>query len=127
MRPRVEDAERQRPQSAEDAAHAEPVDAGLSGGLGSRHVDHSTFVPAALWILPFATLLLSIAILPLALPHFWESNPRKLAVSLLLGVPVLALYFANAPEAIAHAAGDYASFIILLGSLFVISGGVVMD
>ncbi len=90
-------------------------------------MEHAVFVPAVAWILPFATLLLGIAILPLAVPHFWEPNSRKLLVSLVLGVPVLIYYFVHAPDAIAHTAEDYVSFMILLGSLFYIAGGVVMD
>jgi Na+/H+ antiporter NhaD/arsenite permease-like protein len=89
------------------------------------HTD--TFVPAAAWALPFAGLLLSIAVLPLATPHFWESNLHKLAVCALLGAPVLALYVRSHPAALVHAAGDYVSFIVLLGGLFVISGGVVLE
>jgi len=88
---------------------------------------HSPFVPAALWTAPFIALLIGIAVLPLAAPHFWESNARKLAVSILLGLPVVLLYAWQAPAALAHSAADYASFIVLLGSLFVISGGVFLD
>ena len=39
-------------------------------------------------VLPFACLLLSIAILPLATPHFWESNSNKGLVAALFAVPV---------------------------------------
>jgi Na+/H+ antiporter NhaD/arsenite permease-like protein len=39
----------------------------------------------------------------------------------------LILYFAHDPEALVHTGRDYLSFMILLGSLFVISGGVFMD
>jgi Na+/H+ antiporter NhaD/arsenite permease-like protein len=60
-------------------------------------------------------------------PHFWESNVRKFGVSAVLGIPVLLLYVVHAPGAIVHTAHDYLSFMILLGSLFVISGGVLMD
>ena len=88
---------------------------------------HASFVPALIWILPFASLLLAIALVPLAAPHFWDSNLRKLAVSLALGAPVLALYVVNAPHALLDTGRDYVSFMILLGSLFVISGGVLMD
>jgi Na+/H+ antiporter NhaD/arsenite permease-like protein len=88
---------------------------------------HSPFVPAALWTAPFIALLIGIAVLPLAAPHFWESNARKLAVSILLGLPVVLLYAWQAPAALGHSAADYASFIVLLGSLFVISGGVFLD
>ena len=77
--------------------------------------------------LPFAALLLAIAVLPLAAAHFWESNLRKLAVSAVLGLPVLGLYLGHHPQALAHAGLDYLSFMVLLGSLFVISGGVLMD
>jgi Na+/H+ antiporter NhaD/arsenite permease-like protein len=89
-------------------------------------VHETSFVPAAAWILPFAALLLAIAVLPLAAPDFWSSNLRKLAVGAVLGLPVLVLYARHAPEALVRAAGDYVSFITLLGSLFVISGGVLV-
>ena len=85
------------------------------------------FVPALPWAIPFVALLLCIAVVPLAAPRFWESNLRKLIVSAALGVPVLLLYFAHNPHAIAELTLDYVSFMVLLGSLFVISGGVLMD
>ena len=87
----------------------------------------ASFVPAIAWALPFAVLLLAIALLPLAAPRFWESNLRKLAVAALLSLPVLALYLGARPEALVHAARDYVSFIVLLGGLFVISGGVMLE
>ncbi|MEO8481345.1 MAG: sodium:proton antiporter [Acidobacteriota bacterium] len=90
-------------------------------------MEASTFTPSLIWILPFASLLLGIAVIPLAAPHFWESNARKLAVSAVLGLPVLWLYVQHQPAAIGRTFEDYVSFMILLGSLFVISGGVQMD
>jgi Na+/H+ antiporter NhaD/arsenite permease-like protein len=71
--------------------------------------------------------LLSIALLPLLAPRFWESNLRKLGLALLLGLPVLLLYARANPRQLARAAEDYLSFILLLGSLFVISGGVFLE
>jgi Na+/H+ antiporter NhaD/arsenite permease-like protein len=85
------------------------------------------FVPALGWALPFVGLLLSIAILPLAAPHLWESNLRKLGISAVLAAPVLALYARESPGSLVHAARDYVSFIVLLGGLFVISGGILME
>jgi len=85
------------------------------------------FVPSLAWALPFAGLLLSIAILPLAAPRFWESNPRKLGVAALLGAPVLVLYLRAHPQTLVHTAEDYVSFIVLLGGLFVISGGILLE
>ena len=84
------------------------------------------FVPALAWIAPFATMLLAIAVLPLAAPAFWESNARKLALSALLGLPVLILYARHHPAALLHTGEEYLSFIILLGSLFVVSGGILI-
>jgi hypothetical protein len=85
------------------------------------------FVPALGWALPFVGLLLSIAVLPLAAPRFWESNLRKLGVSALLAAPVLVLYARAWPQALVHAGADYVSFIVLLGGLFVISGGILLE
>ncbi|MEX2140896.1 MAG: sodium:proton antiporter [Pirellulales bacterium] len=82
-------------------------------------------------VIPFAALLGSIAILPLAAPHWWEHNRNKFVVSAVLGAP-LAIYLAAAygHEGILqleHAGVEYASFIALLGSLFVISGGIYVQ
>jgi Na+/H+ antiporter NhaD/arsenite permease-like protein len=85
------------------------------------------FVPSIPWALPFVGLLLAIAVLPLAAPHFWESNLRKLGVGAVLGLPVLVLYWQARPAALVHAAQDYVSFIVLLGGLFVISGGILLE
>ena len=71
-------------------------------------------------------MLLAIALLPLWIPHWWESNRHKLAVSLLLGLPILALYAARRPGALLSTAEDYVSFIVLLAGLFVISGGILL-
>jgi hypothetical protein len=85
------------------------------------------FVPEPAWAIPFVLLLLAIAVLPLLAPRFWSSNARKLGVAAVLGLPVVALYARARPEALAHALADYASFIVLLAGLFVISGGVVLE
>jgi Na+/H+ antiporter NhaD/arsenite permease-like protein len=90
-------------------------------------VEQDPFVPAAVWVAPFVVLLLGIAVLPLAAPHFWEANRRKLAFSAVLGLPVFVFYLGHHPRALLHAGADYVSFMVLLGSLFVITGGVMMD
>ena len=77
--------------------------------------------------LPFVGLLLSIAIFPLAIGHFWESNRNKILVVILLSVPVLYWLMKNEPPAIFHTLEEYFSFICLLGSLFVISGGIAIS
>jgi Na+/H+ antiporter NhaD/arsenite permease-like protein len=86
-----------------------------------------SFVPSLGWTLPFVALLLSIAVFPLAWPRFWESNLRKLALAALLAAPVFVLYVRARPEMLLHAAESYVSFIVLLGGLFVISGGILLE
>jgi Na+/H+ antiporter NhaD/arsenite permease-like protein len=76
--------------------------------------------------LPFAAMLLAIALLPLALPRWWTRDRNKLLVAAGLGAPVLGLYLVREPAALIHAAADYVSFIVLLGALYVIAGGVLL-
>ncbi len=85
--------------------------------------DHSFSVG---WVLPFALMLLAIAILPLAVPRGWESNRHKLWVSLLLGPPVLILSLGRGPCAVLSTGLEFTSFMILLGSLYVVSRGVFL-
>jgi Na+/H+ antiporter NhaD/arsenite permease-like protein len=85
------------------------------------------FVPSVMWVVPFALLLLAIAVMPWLAPRLWESNLRKLGLSALLGTPVLALYLAHHPQALVHTVSDYVSFVLLLASLYVITGGVFLD
>ncbi len=77
-------------------------------------------------VLPFAAMLLAIATLPLAAPGFWDRNRNKALLSLALGLPVAAGMATLEPAVLAHAAHEYAAFILLLGALFVISGGIVV-
>jgi Na+/H+ antiporter NhaD/arsenite permease-like protein len=81
-----------------------------------------------LWsVTPFALMLLSIAVLPIVAEHFWHSNRNKLLLSLLLAIPVAAyLYRTLGFAPLEHALVEYFQFIVLLGSLYVISGGIVI-
>ena len=84
-------------------------------------------IPA--WMLiPFAVMLLGIAILPL-LPkvgEWWEHNLHKLYVSLLLGTPVGIWLCMNGMthDLIHQMIYDYVPFILLLMALFVTTGGI---
>lgn len=78
-------------------------------------------------VAPFALLLAAIAILPLAAPHFWENNRNKGIVAGVLSAPI-ALYVGIAyPEGLLHSGLEYVSFLALLGSLFVIAGGIHLE
>ncbi len=77
-------------------------------------------------LIPFIIMLAMIAIGPLMFHHWWEENKNKLIVSLVLGVPT-AIYLIS--KGLLHNLEhqllfDYIPFIILLGSLFVITGGI---
>jgi Na+/H+ antiporter NhaD/arsenite permease-like protein len=77
-------------------------------------------------VAPFALMLLVIAVFPLWLPHWWESNRNKLMVAGALGLPVLFLYALRQPGALVRMGEEYVAFIILLSGLYVISGGVLL-
>lgn len=78
-----------------------------------------------LWsVVPFVGLLLGVAVLPLAAPHWWHENRNKAILSALFGIPVAGYVAFRAPAALGHAALEYLAFVSLLGSLFIISGGV---
>jgi len=82
-----------------------------------------------LLIIPFVLVLLAIALLPLAAGHWWEHNVNKALVTLVLGLPV-AGYLLLQDEAgwhsVQHTLREYIEFIVLLGSLYTISGGIAL-
>jgi len=77
-----------------------------------------------LLVLPFLLLLALIAIAPLFFQNWWSR--RYSTVSLVLGGMVIAYYLfvLQQTENVLHTAQEYFSFIVLIGSLFVVSGGI---
>ena len=92
------------------------------------HMDLGVILP--LWsCLPFAGMLLSIALLPLIAPHFWHYHFGKVAAfwAVLLGLPFLIAFKGTALHEILHILlADYVPFIILLWSLYTVSGGILL-
>ncbi len=84
--------------------------------------------------LPFALLLLAIAVLPLipSTAHWWHSNKNKAIISLACALATCAYLVAtDDPSEIVHILdhaliGDYVPFIILLGSVYVVAGGIAV-
>lgn len=79
---------------------------------------------------PFVVLLLAIAVLPLTVGHWWHSNLNKALVAFALGGGVAAYLWSRGEagqEALGHALIEYFSFMVLLWSLYTISGGIVID
>src|SRR5262249_8459736 len=82
--------------------------------------------PPLYTVLPFAVLLLTLALCPLVAGRWWERNGNKFLASAALGLPILVLYLVRDPQALVHMAQEYVSFIVLLGGLYVIAGGVLL-
>ena len=80
-------------------------------------------------ILPFLGLLLSIALCPLFLTKFWHDHFGKVSAfwAIMTAVPLIIAYQALAIHQFTHVlVVDYIPFIILLWSLYTISGGIVL-
>ncbi|WP_444813084.1 sodium:proton antiporter [Variovorax saccharolyticus] len=81
-----------------------------------------------LWGVPFAGILLSIALLPLLAPSFWHHHYGKVAAawSLAFLLPFAAIHGVSLAGAqLVHALlAEYIPFIILLAALFTVAGGI---
>ena len=86
----------------------------------------NAFMMPALWMIPFGVMLLIIAIGPIIAPKLWESNLTKLIVSIALGIPVTVFMLVKVlrGELMHTVFFDYVPFMVLLLSLFVITGGI---
>jgi Na+/H+ antiporter NhaD/arsenite permease-like protein len=82
------------------------------------------------WTLPLLGLLVSIAILPVAVPHFWHHHYGKVAaawaLTLLVPFAIVEGPAEVAGEVVHAAALEYVPFVILLFSLFTVSGGLLV-
>lgn len=81
-------------------------------------------IPNPWMMLPFGLLLATIALGPLFFLHWWEKHYPKVAY--VLGAITLVYYigFLHATERVEHTAIEYVQFIALVGSLYVVSGGI---
>ena len=80
-----------------------------------------------LWALaPFVLMLLAIAVCPLFFDRWWEKNRNKLIVAMVLGIPTAIFLISRglSHDLMHQLLFDYVPFIILLGALFVITGGI---
>ncbi len=80
--------------------------------------------------LPFAGMLLSIALLPLLVPRFWHHHFGKISFfwAASLALPFLWAFRGTAFHEILHILmADYVPFIILLWSLYTVSGGILLS
>jgi len=80
------------------------------------------FPPAT--ALPFVALLLAIALMPLAAPRWWERNSNKALLATLVSAPTLVYLGMHAPHLLIEQGQEYFRFIVVIGALFVITGGI---
>jgi Na+/H+ antiporter NhaD/arsenite permease-like protein len=122
----------------------------------SQHLEHLG-IPGIIWVTPFALLLLAIAVFPLlpATAHWWESNLHRFYIAAVLGAVTLGYYLIGFDRPLeahwpAHAVispisdatfqwelawtvfanallHEYIPFIVLLLSLYTISGGIRIE
>jgi Na+/H+ antiporter NhaD/arsenite permease-like protein len=96
-----------------------------------HHADAAALDGAALrwpWALPFAGILLTIALGPLLFARFWHAHDGKIAaawaaltlaaIGVLIGPPAALAAFVHAML------GEYLSFIVLLFALYTVAGGI---
>jgi len=128
---------------AAEAAHppqaATPQDSlsALPDGQGERH---SLYRPRNIWVLPFVAILLAIAIFPVlsSTKAWWHRNWNKLMFAMLVALATC-IYYLMRPHGFLHAdpgiasllsvfnhaiLQEYIPFIVLLFSLYTISGGI---
>ncbi len=127
-----EHAEAEHPeQEHADAEHPEHADEQHAAG----HGEHKVALPHTFAVAPFVMLLGAIAVFPLlkVTEHWWESNTNRFIVAVILAGVTLFYYmtiYADAgPSAAWHRIDhailkEYIPFIVLLFSLYVISGGI---
>ena len=98
-----------------------------SAALASEHLAFPKTMELY-WVIPFVCMLLSIAICPLAVPHFWHHHFGKVAIfwglaflipaTLVFGFELVSFY------AVETVLLEYLPFIILLLALFTAAGGI---
>jgi Na+/H+ antiporter NhaD/arsenite permease-like protein len=85
-------------------------------------------LPVNPWMmLPFGLLLALMALAPVYWPHWWARRYGQVAFS--LGAATLLYYLVGLrdPASVLRVGYDYASFIVLIGSLFIVSGGIHLN
>lgn len=98
----------------------------LTQGTAPVSEEEAAELPPVWLVIPFALLLGMIATGPLFYAHFWEHHYPK--VSFVLGAIVAGYYIFVLKDFyhVKHSLAEYISFIALLGSLFVASGGILI-
>jgi Na+/H+ antiporter NhaD/arsenite permease-like protein len=108
------------------AAGAAEVVSGVEGEGVAPHLHGADL--GLIWGIPFAGILLSIAIFPLVAPHFWERHFGKISAfwtaCVIVPMAFIVGWQTTLFEIIHLVALEYLPFIILLLALFTVAGGI---
>ena len=96
-------------------------------GHGEEHAEAAHHAPPGWTVIPFVILLLMIATGPLFYEHFWHKNYPIVAIALAVLVVLYYLFGLHNTHAPIHALAEYVQFISLLASLYIASGGIMID
>lgn len=80
--------------------------------------------PSLVMAFPFVLMLLCMAVLPLLAPGFWGAHMKRIVVGLGAISVVYYVGWLGATHRVLEAAADYVSFIVFIGSLFTVAGGI---
>ncbi|MCC5944841.1 MAG: sodium:proton antiporter [Bernardetiaceae bacterium] len=93
----------------------------LAGALGGGEVAASPWS-----VVPFAILLIVIAVGPIFIEDIWHRHYPKVALILAAIVVIYYLAFLGNTHGPVHALAEYVQFIALIGSLYIASGGILI-
>ena len=106
------------------------VDAAIPDPAGLEHAAERLGRTLPIWSgVPFAGILLSIALFPLLAPHFWHRHFQKVAIAwaLVFFAPFLVQYGQIATFKLVEVLLiDYVPFLILLWGLYTVAGGILI-
>jgi Na+/H+ antiporter NhaD/arsenite permease-like protein len=121
----------QRPSRGRSSAHVAAALIGIATAVQSAPASAAGIDAAAMslaWGLPFAAILLAIALCPLLVPGFWHHHFGKVSAACAAAflLPFAALYGpGQAAGVVLHTLiAEYIPFVILLTALFAATGGI---
>lgn len=89
--------------------------------------EHPLTAAPAWTVVPFVILLLMIATGPLFYEHFWHKNYPLVAIALAALVVLYYIFYLLNVASVIHALAEYIQFISLLASLYIASGGIMIN
>ena len=123
--PKVQAQEDTQTEVIDAIEESDPISSAAAHDHDDSHEHHEV---APVWlVIPFVALLLMIATGPLFYEHFWHHNYPKIAVGLAILVIFYYLFVLHNVHGPVHAMAEYVQFIALLASLYIASGGILIE